>query len=340
MRVKLRLYSSFSLVIILLLMFVLSAFNYSNPDYENYNLLFESVQNKGVGFITSQIGLVWLMKFASFGGSGYHFVLSIIFFIGLLILVSTFELSNYQRLLFLSLYIIYPFFLDLIQIKHFMSMCLFVLAIHWLYYGNTKLSLLALIAGSFFHYVALYFVPFVIVYKMNIKWTKFLFLSLLVLLVNILFVQTGMVQKILTIIFGLRIQAYLDGQVRGVFFVYLIYFMSVFSLVLFVSIGKMRNLKLKRLFDLVFYLNVFAVQTIPFCMMNISFFRIYRFVLVVNVFYILSALVSHSLSNRIIVFLAMFSLNLVMFYFTFGASFDTTVYSIFKNNLLWDVLRP
>ncbi len=129
--------------IIFLVLFLM--FNRGNPDYENYKIIFE----QPYGYAES--GYIFLINIIkALGGQSHNFILIIL---GLFL---TFTLFRWKKLvnklnIVVVLYAIFPFVLDVIQIRN-TFMILFVLnAIIELLKGNKAKCMFLLFLGSQFH---------------------------------------------------------------------------------------------------------------------------------------------------------------------------------------------
>lgn len=132
--------------------------NYDNPDFEIYSRIFEFGDIDGI----TDKGFLMLINFIKyFGGNSYRVVLIIL---GMLILITFLRYSKYIFCLnyLILLYFIFPFMLDVIQIRNAFMFFLFLNAI--LEYVNKKklLCLLFLIVGATFHsYGIIYIIIFI-----------------------------------------------------------------------------------------------------------------------------------------------------------------------------------
>lgn len=164
--------------------------NSSNPDYLNYESMYYNAVNfswqnfwdpsvsysmgycRDFGYsITNYIGNEFGLSYQE-----YKFVSSLFFFTVLLLYI--WKIVKGKLIIFLSLYMIYPFLMDVIQVRNFMFVVLLFVGMYYLSYATTwrylKFSSIMLIAATF-HTVALLYLPFALFKKwINKKWIKYI----------------------------------------------------------------------------------------------------------------------------------------------------------------------
>lgn len=178
------------IVYFLTIIFMLYIYAFSNgiADESNYMLLYDRYSTLSYWSVNIDIGYQIIIKLSSLIGLdflGYKIVVGIIglSFISLAILRNT-KRPN----LFLVLYLIYPFFIDVAQHRSFLSFSILIYSFTYLKHKDFKHILLyclfVLISASI-HSFTIVFIPFALINVMSKKSLKFLLLSATTVLVVI-----------------------------------------------------------------------------------------------------------------------------------------------------------
>ena len=123
---------------LLFFMWVLFWGNFDNADYLNYKNLYDYVSYSGTGYSTSQIGLVLIMKLASRIGFEYHHFLMLLSLVGIYLISHTVNRYTDKPQFVFLLYCVYPFLLDIVQVKHFLAMSIIVYSFKYLEHEGTS----------------------------------------------------------------------------------------------------------------------------------------------------------------------------------------------------------
>lgn len=293
-------------------MFVLFSLNYKNPDYENYIYLFNNISDGGEGFITSQIGLVYYFKLITYLGLEYRHALIIMFFMSVFLIHSTIVKYSKNHLFVYVLYFVYPFLLDVVQIKQFFTMAILVYSFGFInHYKNNLFPLFLTFFGSLFHYVAILFIPF---YFLRMELKK-VFIFSLASVVLISFVVKLKAYEFLIVSPGLslRIAQYLENGPGLGFLVQV--FIQIFLLFLVYKANKRISQsdfskKILIFSHTVLLLNVYLLILIPFYAINGNFERVYRVMWIPN--YVLLTIYASALKIREVVKFSILSLFFVL----------------------------
>ena len=168
-----------SFIVIISILFILMGLNTNNPDYQYYEEIFHRAQN-GISIISVETGFLFLLTLASKIGMNYPQFLMIYTAVGLILIGNSLILYTRKPILAIVCYFCYPFFLDLVQIRQFMAMAIFVFACRYLlHYSKSNLIKYCLLIffASTQHLIALAFLFFLIVYFKDSK--KILYTSIL-----------------------------------------------------------------------------------------------------------------------------------------------------------------
>lgn len=154
-------------ILCFLLMLILYGCNTGNADYNAYKSAFDQNAN-----ISNDIGYNFLVSVFDYLGLSYHVFLFFISLSGALLISSTIIKFSLQPIKVLVLYMIFPFFFDIVQIRNFMAFSIVIFALRYLStYSKRNLikyCLCILLAFSF-HMVSFIYLAFLLVYIKNIK---------------------------------------------------------------------------------------------------------------------------------------------------------------------------
>lgn len=146
-----------------LLLWVIYGFNCSNPDYLNYKYTYDTVLQSTGGEITEPLFLL-LAKGFNLMGANYQTFLCVVSFTGLmLIAIRVWKMSPYPNMV-LFLYFIFPFPVDVVQLRFFLAMSLIIYSTKYLLdfhrYKKTRdifFFLLCITFATGIHYSAILF---------------------------------------------------------------------------------------------------------------------------------------------------------------------------------------
>lgn len=282
-------------IVPLVLLFVLMAGNYNNPDYFNYQLRYETLE-----FSESAEWLYVLLTNTAANMnitfSQYRVILTVI---GLLLIHCTVFKYLENKTYMYCLYFIYPFMMDVTQTRNFMAMAIFIFAVPFLVRNKRfdwiKYVLLIVLAAGF-QKTAYAYIP--IVFFRNARNNKLL-------------KQIMVASVILSILCGLsrgalgglsnfilknfvsdadeRLGGYATIQTR---FGYLMYW--AFQCGSFFFVWWARNIyntnriytkedeKYKKFIDMIFWINVYAFMFMPLYVFQSTFTRLMRNIVPLN----------------------------------------------------------
>src|SRR5690606_36363448 len=156
----------------LIFIFILSlifGLTINHPDYISYVIIYDNIIDPAYLDSTStEIGYKYLMLFFKTMGFDYHFVMILISFLGLSIISSSIDryFSNKKNYWILIIYLIYPFFFDLVQIRNFIGFVLIVYSFRFLIFNKPNNSLkfiLTILIGTLFHNIMWLYLPLIFV---------------------------------------------------------------------------------------------------------------------------------------------------------------------------------
>jgi hypothetical protein len=158
----------FMAFMLLLFMWILFWANTMNPDYFNYMRLYSDIQSGSPVYVENgkDIGFRIIIKLGIALGLSYEFFLSLIVIFAFLLIHSTVKqfCKNYNYVYLL--YFIFPFFLDVVQIRNFLFMALFVYATKFLIDNSKKSKIKYVIIislASLIHIIGILYLPMVLI---------------------------------------------------------------------------------------------------------------------------------------------------------------------------------
>lgn len=180
--------NKFIQVIMIVYIYIIMAFNINNPDYTNYSSGYYFI---GIGEYTGWIkdyGYLFLVEIANKVGLDYSEFLIVFFAVCTVLLVKIVNLYSSSPNAVLSMLMLYPLFINIIQIRLFLAILIVLFAIQYLNeykFSNLLKYLFALVLATSLHLSAVFFSCLMMLYIR--KKIYFLVLLFTILLVGILF---------------------------------------------------------------------------------------------------------------------------------------------------------
>lgn len=349
----------------LLLMWILFFGNYQNPDYDNYSRSYLYVETG------SDFGYFFIKNIFLSLGLNYHIFLSIFTLIGMLLINCTVRRFAENTSYIYALYFIYPFLLDVVQLRNFMAMAIFIFAIPFLLSQKKtdyiKYIILILLASTF-QMTAIVYLPIIFVNKFKTnKLIRKMFVFLVLLIIILSFNHTFLIWTsniIIRISNDPRLTSWLQIKTDYGFLLYWCIQISNFLLVLWskrileeknVSFENIENQKKssyissefgnlvtnekqKKFVNLVYWINIYAFIFLPFYVFQNTFSRFMRNITLLNliVFYISNKSLDKNSNKKILYNLFIFGYSLFLFYIEiYWAYSETIVGAIFKYNIFF-----
>ena len=181
-------------------MWVLYGWNTGNADYMNYNIAYYYNAVSNINW-SKEVGFQLLCKLFYKFGLQYNQFLVIISIIGLLLITSTVRRYTKNVAFILATYFIFPFMLDVVQVRNFMAMAIVVFALRFLIerkkWGEVKYIILVMFASTI-HYIALFYFLFLLTKVRNTK--RLIYFSLAAASIGVVISYTNLIPKIVTVI--------------------------------------------------------------------------------------------------------------------------------------------
>lgn len=327
--------------LIVLLMWILYGFNTYNVDFNIYNNIFNYTK---AGHTYMQFGYSYLNEIAHYLDWSFIFFKVVITLLAFVLLYKSILVYTSNIAFVLALYMIFPFLLDVVQLKTFLSMTIVIYSLRYLINTDRKSVIkyigLILIASSV-HYLSLFYLFLLLV---HFNKTKLLIKNVAIItILFILFSYSGFIKYILAFVLPIAKVNYWFEPKTGLGIVIVVALHSYITfLVHYVHYKFYNQLKIDRyklIFSgLVVKINVIMWLIFPLYIFNMVFFRIYRNLFIL--FFILFGMFIYdklfSKKDRFI-----FSLLLLLFvsalsiFYIFSIHFDDIFKAVMFNNLIF-----
>lgn len=335
--------SKITMIFMFILMWILFGFNTGNADYMTYEFIYK-------GFYPNhEFGFMALVKFFNMLGFSYQHFLITISFIGLFFLIKVINKYTKNINYVLALYFIFPFMLDVVQVRNFLTMVLIICGIDFLI-SKEKFSTIKyigfVILASSIHYSSLFYLVLLVVKFLSTRQLLiFPFLSLALVALaytNILpFIINSMIDNTKILFwfqdrskFGFLISAFI--QITGFIFIYIAYKKS-FKFYKKNKVSLVNSIDMINFYEIILKINLVLFLIYPLYIFNMTFFRLYRNLLILN-YIAISNIIQFAFNNKFERFVYQLCfivyIILLMTYFICFSAFDTVFIPIFNRNLI------
>ncbi|HCF38842.1 MAG TPA: hypothetical protein DER56_07280 [Thermosipho africanus] len=284
---------------LIIIMWILFGWNTGNADYYNYNIAYNYFSNSPWVY-NKELGFQLLCKISNFLGLEYGQFLILTSIIGLLLIRSTVKKYTKNTAFVLSLYFVFPFLLDAVQVRNFLSMSTIIYALRFLIdkrgFYRMKYILFVIVASTF-HYAALFYLTFLLAEVRNTK--KLTAYCIFISVIGVLSSYTGIIPKLVS---GITSSAkvygwFTDRMSLGIIIMIIIHMVALFL----IHYAKSRIIKGERkikieskikkhhyelinldFIDFVYKINIISLLAFVFYTFNMSFFRLYRNIFIMN----------------------------------------------------------
>ena len=347
---------------ILLFMWLFFWGNTMNPDYGAYSNLYSKIQN-GVPTLRNtgmEPGFIIMMKLSSLFGLNYRGFLILISLCCYLLIHSTIKLycKNYSYVYLL--YLVYPYFIDVIQIRNFIAMSILIYSVRFLMndglYATIKYIVLLLIATSI-HRMFIVYLPMILIKPKN-KNTFIYYLAICSILFSIIFLLNDKnvpilgpyIENFIGRISNGRYLVYLESKTNWgwILFCYLqvsSFVMIVLSKILYERyttniLNPSHYDNIIKFITLMYYVNLFLFIYMPFLILNVNCTRIIRNILILN--YMAFSIVSGIIKDRdvkILYNLSAITYALSYFVILVIPQKEDIILSVIYNNIIYSILQ-
>ena len=305
-----------------LYLWILIGWNSGNPDYETYRIVYESYKYNNYTHSTFEVGFQFLMRFFSRMGLSYQQFLIIVSLM-CLCLISTVILKFSNRPTgVLSLYLLFPFLLDVVQIRSFIASSVVLYSFHYLNKENKNnkyIYTILIVLATLMHYSTIFYFLFCIIFFVDSKTIRKY--SLIFFPISILF--QGIIFRFVNIFIPSDITGrYSDGLNISyiTLFMYIIYLFIIILLLQYSKANKGNDEDIKISNDeqdIIIDINYLMLFIVPFIMSSLEYFRIQRGIMILNYIVILSILGKKKIKIRnlfMITFIYLFIFSAFLFF--------------------------
>jgi hypothetical protein len=335
-------------IILFCFLWILFGWNRGNVDYDNYVRGFSWAH--GALRFNSEIGTQLLYKLFILIGLEYKHFLIITSLIGLLLINNTIKTYTKNVALVFSLYLIFPFVIDVVQSRGFLSMSIILYASQFIIEerkgGTLKYIILILLASSI-HYSAIFYITFILIKHKDISYLTVL--SLVLTITGLAIAFTNLIPKLLLVFVPLeKVAHYLENRLNWGILVALVVYASNFFLVYY-SYHKIKSIQEQKnngditqktgfqFVEGVYKINILLLLLFILYVFNMIFFRLYRNILILNyIAYAICLTHMKPKSNEKFLFaLVIFAFTLGLFvYYIIIPYYDSVFLPVFQENAL------
>lgn len=347
---------------ILLLMWLFFWGNTMNPDYEGYSNLYSKIQN-GVpmlGKTSMEPGFILMMKLSSLFGLNYRGFLILTTLCCYLLIHSIVRLYGKNYSYVYLLYLIYPYLIDVIQIRNFIAMSILIYSVRYLIndelYSKIKYIVLLLIAASI-HRMFIIYLPMMLI-RSEKQNTFIYYLAICSILFSIIFLLNDKnipilgphVEEFIGRIGNGRYLVYLKNKTNWGWILFCYLQISSFVMILFSKILYQRyiitsfdskyNDITNKFINLMYYANLSLFIYMPLLILNVNCTRIIRNILILNyiVFSIVSSIIRDSDIKMLYnIFTIIYALP--FFVILVIPQTEDIILSVICNNIIYSILQ-
>ncbi|ANU27548.1 EpsG family protein [Planococcus versutus] len=329
---------------LMLLAWILFWGSYNNPDYSVY----QSIYNSKGEYTTDSLeyGFITLIKLFNIIGFNYEMFLMTISLLSFYLIHSTVKLFTGNYNFVYSLYFIFPLFFDIVQIRNFLMMAIFIYSVRFLVESKKIKYLILIIIASTIQISALAFLPFMIIntkkknYGIGIIFLISISISIILLLNN---KEIPYLEKITDLTQSDKLSFYFETTTNYGFLLYWFVHILTFSMIILskklyrkFEINDLRKDIKFQFINLVYWINVLGFIYFPLYLLNSNFTRIMRNLMILN--YIVIAITSYSIKNKAeskIYFLIVVVYMAIIYMILQYPFFSSTIKPILENNLMF-----
>lgn len=326
-----------------IIMWILFGGNTWNADYASYQYIYSLIGHSHA-YVSTEPGFELLSLLAAKIGLNYNGFLIVYSLLGLILITTTLKKYTNKINLVLILYILYPFLLDIVQIRNFMAMCIILYSTKFLI-TNNKIDfykyVIGVILATLFHNSAIFYLIFLLV-KIKSK-KKIMITTISVVLIGIIF-QTIVPNIIYNFFPENRYDSYFSFNIGIMQKVLLLIYLLINLLITYYSYKRVNKLnsgneELIDFSELVMKINILIMIVFVFLSININFIRLFRNILPLNYILYSNVFKKNTLSLKLSNFIHSLSLFIFIIVsniiFIILIAYESVVIPIFTNNLLF-----
>ena len=346
---KARFYRAY-MIIFMLIVFGLNTHHlghshFYNMDFGNYYSLYLS-NSQRISTRDIEVGFQTIMLFANKLGLSFNAFRMLLGIVGYALIISTIKVLTKNTNQVLALYLIFPFFNDVIQIRNFLSMSIVIYASRYLVRSRKsdalKYVLLVLLASRI-HTASLFYLVFLLAKKLKVK-TLMKLVPFVSIIMTIL-AYTNL-YPVLANLFtdNARLLSYFTRRTTWglpvVLSVMLMYFFTYF-----IMYDKSSNLdgsaSAVGLPDMLLKMNILLLTIAPLLVYNFNFIRLYRNILPLNYIVFINAIHCNGNKPNIALGKSFIMLAFIgfLFIFFYGMNAQTQILPVFEDNYIFNMMK-
>ena len=331
--------SKFVALIIFFGMFLLMGLNHGNADYLMYNSLFLKY-GKAMTYSSAEIIFQYLCKLVYSFGKGYNYFLFMYSFVGMTLMYLTVRKTAKYPVLVAFLYFGFSFFLDAVQIRHFMASSIVCYGLTFLLKDDRTTKDMVIYAvfniiAIGFHYMAIFYFLFMLLplfekhsFKDTLRKIVFITIPILIIINTSIFFDFigAFIPKV-------KIDAYfLSGDWKVSTLVTIILILVQFIPLVILMLSK--TFDKSKLTKRVVILNILLILVTPFYFYTVEFGRVFRGIIILDYIALTNNYEKPHRFKIMLLSILMMALLFIALILVVGL-FDKTVKAIIVNNILF-----
>lgn len=328
--------------------------NYHNMDFNNYYTLYLS-NNGSISARNVEIGFKFLMFISNKIGLSFNAFRIGIALMGYIMIFNTIKKYSSNPNLVFSIYLIYPFINDVIQIRNFLAASIVVFSFRYLLESgkyNSLKYISGILIASTIHLSSLFYLIFIIAKYINHK-TIFRIVFLIFPVLTIFAYTPLYIYLVRLFTDSEKILSYLSRRTTwGLFFVFGILFLFYFLQyylnnecrkdIFYENKSDIRsgifgeiNVNRYEFYNMILKVNTLLMLTAPLLVYNFNFIRIYRNIMILNYIVFSDGILFNKKSKRSVLNgILVFGVGIVLFIFFYGMYASEQIFPVFNDNIL------
>lgn len=274
---------------------IIACFSYGMSDYNQYLISYDRIKNGNMSGYQMEFGYIFIEKAGSL--LKLDFVAFRAIYLGvamILFMLSVYRYTNKEYVSVVLSYFIYPFLLDVVQIRHFMATAIIIYSLKFLQTRSKKNLIfycIGVVIAASQHLFALMFLFLLITY-LDIDIIKFFKIVIMILILETILIfgiaRNGFISdlysKVVGVLFNVRAGGYLfvESNVSIYkFYLLLIVLLLFWTYMLFDGLFTELNESTDGKFEWMYRISLIAFCYIPFTYINNQFLRLFRSLIVI-----------------------------------------------------------
>ena len=308
---------------------------YNCSDDGMYQMMYNYIKVNGFTFYsTTEIGFTFFVYLCTKVGLSYKLFRTLIAIIGLLLMQKTvLDFSKKYSLVFI-LYFIYPYMLDVIQIRNFLAASIVIFSIRFLIKNTRKGDLqylVGILIAVSIHYMAVFFIPFIFFKRYSVN--RLAKIALYIVPVLCVLTSTPIIPNIVSSIVGENLAASIEAYFQRAHWGFLLLWarQGAITVLAYFCYQFLQDKDIeeewKVLNNVIIKLNIYLIIIcFPLLMFNGNFFRLLRPMLFLNYIVISQVLYLDAKRGSIYSILAIF---FTLLYFAMDVLTSSNITSVF-----------